>query len=192
MNRLRPAIMVILMITAVFSVVFAQRPPERIMKEIQKGQQTSPSQPSNPSQPAKQSNNFLLYYKSNQTAQKNTPVMFKSQPAKIKGADLVIEAYCGDDTPGGMAVIRFDAAGRGGFLGCEKSASGEFFGDGVIKQGEVKTWTYDLGKVKIAKEKEGIDTINFIDIINSKYNPAINCWVSAGSKSWVTVRIILK
>lgn len=137
--------------------------------------------------------NTLIFYKSPQTAEKNSPIGLQTLKANFAKGEIVIEAHLDKDAKTEEGMIYFELDGVGGFIGCEKDLNGEAFGEGIIKKGQTKTWNYDLSKIRFAPtDKPGQKTVNMLDLLNAKKTHQIKCWVSGGSKSWVTVKIIAK
>ncbi|MCE1246105.1 MAG: hypothetical protein LWY06_05630 [Firmicutes bacterium] len=137
--------------------------------------------------------NTLILYKSVQTPEKNTSVGLQTLKSNFTSGKVVIEAYMDKDSKNEEGTVWFEIDGVGGFVGCEKELNGEAFGEGVIKKGATKTWTYDLSKIKYAPaDKPGQKTVNMIELLNDKKSHTVKCWVNGGSKSHVTVKIIAK
>jgi hypothetical protein len=137
--------------------------------------------------------NTLIFYKSVQTAEKNTSMAVQAMKSNYAKAEVVIEAYLDNDSRTEEGMVYFEIDGVGGFIGCEKDLNGEAFGEGIIKKGTTKTWTYDLSKVKFAPlNKPGQKSADMLGLLNSQKNHQVKCWVYGGSKSWVTVKINAK
>lgn len=135
--------------------------------------------------------NLLLFNKSYQNANKNTSVSFKTNSTRITTARVLITAHFSGDDKNEEAVVRLEIDGAGGYVGCERISEGQFRGNGVLKKGETKTWTYDLSKLQIAYDnKNGSNVVNLLPKLNSKTDHTMSCWVSGGKNSWVTVRLI--
>lgn len=108
----------------------------------------------------------------------------------IKGGILYVQTNYNGPAKMGPPAIMFTVNGVGGYLGCERVASGKFTGEGILKPGEVQTWKYDLKKVKIANDKDnGSTEVDFVKILQSKSDHLIKCYVNGNGKSWITTKI---
>lgn len=155
-------------------------------------EQYKPPRPGIPYTLLKPQSNILLFYKSIQNKYQHTPVTFKTA-CPIKGGEIIIEAFYSDDGEHAMAPVRFEINGVGGYIGVERTSNGEFVGDGMVQKGNSGIWTYDLSKIKIARQEEaGSREVNFVNIINKNKIITLHCWVDGGRNSWVSVRLFTK
>ena len=123
----------------------------------------------------------------------------------VLGGTLNLSAFNDDDVY--WRVVKFYLGGEqgdGGPIGCYYWAPGQLQGEGVLKQNETKSWSYDLSNVMIADSSNippGYRYVNFIDIINdilqsSDKTPVdieVEAWVTTSAAgSWVSASIDLE
>ena len=121
------------------------------------------------------------------------PAQFRNPQFQLKNGYVIITARCNNKTDKGPPAVRLEIDGCGGYLGCIKTANGEYEGHGLFNSGEIKTWKYDIRNVEVACEnKAGCEKINFLKIIRSRQSHNVKCYINGDKFSWISLQILLK
>lgn len=131
---------------------------------------------------------MTLFFNSRQTQS----VSFENLLPLTKCRLIITAAFKGEESYD-LAAVRFEIDGSGGYIGTDRVAPGQYRGEGTLKKGEIRTWKYDLSLTKVAwDDKNGSRPMDFLQMLRAQTEHSIACWVSGGSESTVTVKLILE